>query len=111
MLQKNCNSIIHLAKLADAHVILVRHFDVESCAKGAFLRLQIVKVLLVGSGPSYDYPGNEDLVQLKECARDVREPISPALVFSAKKIDVHLSRKEFESELETWKNKVLFFLF
>ena len=49
-----------------------------------------MKVLLVGSGPSYDYPGDEDLVQLKECTRDVREPTSPALVFSAKKIDVQV---------------------
>ena len=66
-----------------------------------------MKVLLVGSGPSYDYPGDEDLVQLKECTRDVREPISPALVFFAKKIDINgirssLNGKEFESELETW---------
>ena len=49
-----------------------------------------MKVLLVGSGPSYNYPGDEDLSLLKECTRDVREPISPALVFSAKKIDVQV---------------------
>ena len=32
MTLNNCNSIIHLADVGNAHVILARHIDMESCA-------------------------------------------------------------------------------
>ena len=70
MLQNNCNSIIHLADLADAHVILARHFGMESCAKRAVLETANSENTACGS--RYDYTGDEDLVQLKECTRDAK---------------------------------------
>ena len=85
MLQNNCNSIIHLADLADAHVILARHFDMESCAKRAFL--ETANSESTACGPRYDYPGDEDLVQLKECTRDAKAHLA-SFFFSGEKIDV-----------------------
>ena len=84
MLQNNCNSIIHLAKLADAHMILARHFDMESCAKRAFL--ETANSESTACGPRYDYPGDEDLVQLKECTRDAKAHLA-SFFFSSEKIE------------------------
>ena len=43
-------------------------------------------------GPSYDYPGDENLVKLKDCTTDATAPL-PALIFFffAKKIQVLVS--------------------
>ena len=42
----------------------------KSCAYRAFL--ETVNSESAVCGPSKDYPGDEHLVQLKECTRDVR---------------------------------------
>ena len=55
----------------------------ESCA------YCIVNSESTAFGPSYDYPGDEYLLQLKECTRDVRAHLA-SFVFSAKKIDVQV---------------------
>ena len=54
----------------------------ESCANRAFL--ETVNSESTVCGPSEDHPGDEDLVQLKECTRAVRAHLAN-FVFSAKK--------------------------
>ena len=66
VLQNNCNSIFTwaLADLADAHVILAKRFVMESGAYRTLL--ETVNRKSTVCGPSYDYPGDEDLVQHKD---------------------------------------------
>ena len=54
---------------------------------------------ITACGPSYDYPGDENLVKLKDCTRDARRP-SPScqlwllllfFFFFAKKIQLSVS--------------------
>ena len=55
----------------------------ESCANRAFL--ETVNSESTVCGPSEDYPGDEDLFQLKECTRAVRAHLANFVFFSAKK--------------------------
>ena len=82
MLQYNCNSIIHLANLADVHVIVARHFDMESCVKRAFL--ETANSESTACGPRYDYPFDEGLVQLKEFTRDAKAHLASFFFFPRK---------------------------
>ena len=54
----------------------------ESCANRAFS--ETVNSESTACGPSYDYPGDEDLVQLNECTRDVKAHLASFGCFSAK---------------------------
>ena len=56
---------MHLADLADAKVILALLETVNSESSAC--------------GPSYDYPDDEGLVQLKDCTRDVRAHLKAVL--------------------------------
>ena len=44
----------------------------ESCAYRALLETVIVKI--TACGPRYDYPGDKNLVKLKDCTRDASRP-------------------------------------
>ena len=63
-------------------MILAWHFGMESCANRAFL--ETANSGSTACGPRYEYPGDEDLVQLKECTRDARAHLA-TFFFSAKK--------------------------
>ena len=54
----------------------------ESCAKRAVL--ETANSESTACGPRYDYPGDEDLVQLKECTRDAKAHLASCF-FPAKK--------------------------
>ena len=70
VVQNNCNS-----KSDDAHVT----WPGNSCANREFL--ETVNGESTACGASYNYPDDEDLVQIKECTR-MCEAISPLLLFS-----------------------------
>ena len=46
-------------------------------------------------GPSYDYPGNENFVKLKDCTRDARARLA-SLVVVVVVVVVVFSRKKFK---------------
>ena len=92
MTLNNCNSIIHFADVGNAHVILARHIDMESCAYSYRALIETVNMTSTAFGPSYDYPGDENLVKLKDCTQDARAHlVSLFYFFSAKKIQVLVS--------------------
>ena len=59
----------------------------ESCAKRAVL--ETANSESTACGPRYDYSGDEDLVQLKECTRDAKAHLA-SFFFSREKIDVQV---------------------
>ena len=53
-------------------------------------------------GPSYDYPGNENLVKLKDCTTDARAHLASFdFFFFAKKIQVLVSFRFLTSIIHT----------
>ena len=51
----------------------------ESCAKRAFL--ETANSESTTCGPRYDYPGDEDVAQLKECTRDAKAHLASFFFF------------------------------
>ena len=52
-------------------------------------------------GPSYDYPGDENLVKLKDCTTDARAHLASFDFFFAKKIEVLVSFRFLTSIIHT----------